>query len=64
MKFEVLENCTLAVKKGSIVIVDEQQVRYASKFLKAIEEREAKKEKTEKVEQVEKPKPTKKKKGE
>lgn len=44
MKFEVLENCTLAVKKGSIVIVDEAQVRYAQKFLKAIEEHEKAKE--------------------
>lgn len=58
MKFEVLENCTLSVKKGSIVIVDEQQVRYASKFLKAIEEREAKKE----VEKTDDKKETKKKK--
>lgn len=46
MKYEVLaEAITLVVKKGSIVILDEEQGRLASRFLKEIKQEKKEKEK-------------------
>lgn len=52
MKCEVLENCVIAVGKGSIVEVSERQYELARKNLKPLEKAESKK--VEKVEKEEK----------
>lgn len=52
MKCEVLDNCVIAVGKGSIVEVSERQFELARKVLKPIESK-AKAEKVEEVKEVE-----------
>lgn len=58
-KVEVLNDCLLAVKKGSIVLVDERQFEMARRVLKPVEI-EVKKEPVE-IETAERPKKRKKK---
>lgn len=47
-KCEVLNDCTLAIGKGSIVIVSERQFNLASEYLKPLKEEEVKEEKPKK----------------
>lgn len=55
MKCEVLDNCVLAVGKGSIVEVSQRQYEIARKILKPIENKkvEPKEEKVEEVKPIE-----------
>lgn len=40
VKCEVTQDCVIAIKKGSVVLVDEKQYKLASKVLKALSEPE------------------------
>lgn len=39
MKYEVLQDCVLVIKKGSVVIVDERQYETARAILKPLNEK-------------------------
>jgi hypothetical protein len=43
MKYEVMEDCVLFVKKGSVILTDERQVRLAQRLLKEIKPKPKKK---------------------
>ena len=45
MKYEVLEDCVLFVKKGSVILTDEYQYKLAQRLLKEIQEKPKKKKK-------------------
>lgn len=38
MKFKVIKDCVLSVKKGSIVEIDDNQYKYAKAYLEEVEE--------------------------
>lgn len=40
VKCEVTQDCVIAIKKGSVVLVDEKQYKLANKVLKALSEPE------------------------
>lgn len=44
IKCEVLKDCALAIKKGSIVLLDERQYEIARSLVKKVELKEEKKE--------------------